>query len=405
MNRERNNRERGGFGRQSYNYYRAERPPVEFSEEDKQKSTNNRNKGNKLSNRDKQRAEAYRERKNAATMDAIAEDFNKILHLGFASLANAVKDLSITQRTAKIVPVSTHAVGIIVRDNILRSESELQGRGQPLNYKRHAFYRVALAMVETKLYTQFKMRTALPYSSFGFGEINLPADLRDRCLGVKTHFLGFVNYLNSIGNLTVGDTPHYVGVPIAQTPFTITLGNLRTAVDAAFNGPPEVRVNLYAHNPFPFAVWGFDNEENPVLANAANIMPAGYAMNEFLQDVEVCQQYFELVNRKYPKRVSAAVNYELEGHKSILVSCQGDIRCADHVEDGVHTRPYIEGDVKEFWPSEPSTSDQDFYYSSLTMVGRVPEEDAHVDGFAVRSPVGAVKSGYLSARTNMSVHY
>ncbi|CAH0730224.1 unnamed protein product, partial [Brenthis ino] len=60
MNRGRNNRGRGGFGRQPYNEYRAERPPIEFDREDRQKNTTNQGKGNKLSNRDKQRAEAYR---------------------------------------------------------------------------------------------------------------------------------------------------------------------------------------------------------------------------------------------------------------------------------------------------------------------------------------------------------
>lgn len=88
------------------------------------------------------------------------------------------------------MPVSTQSIGIVVRENILRTESEMQGRGQPLNYNRHSFYRVALAMFETKLYTQYKMRTALPYSSADFGEVTLPTDLRDRCLGVKTYFLG-----------------------------------------------------------------------------------------------------------------------------------------------------------------------------------------------------------------------
>lgn len=106
----------------------------------------------------------------------------------------------------------------------------------------------------------------------------MPADLRDRCLGVKTHFLGFVNYLNSIGNLVVGEVPHYVGVPGIQTPFTITLGALRAAVETAFNGPAEIRQEIYDHNPFPFATWGFDAEGFPLLANAEEIMPANYML-------------------------------------------------------------------------------------------------------------------------------
>lgn len=113
--------------------------------------------------------------------------------------------------------------------------------------------------------------------------------------------LGFVNYLNSIGNIMIGEVPHYVGVPGVQTPFTITLGALRAAVETAFNGPAEIRNEIYQHNPFHFATWGFDADGTPLLANAEEIMPANYAINEFLQDVEVCQSYFEFVNRKYPK--------------------------------------------------------------------------------------------------------
>lgn len=295
-----NQRGRGGFNRNTRDdggQYRAEDPPVDFRRQNQQQQNNNNNNNNKsgrMSNRDKQRAESYRERKNAATMDAIAEDFNKILHPGFASLAHVVKDLSITQKTARIVPVSTHPIGIIVRENILRTESEMRGANQPLNYNRHSFYRVALAMFETKLYTQYKMRTALPYSSEGFGEVMLPADIRDRCLGVKTHFLGFVNFLNSVGNIVVGDTPHYVGVPTVQTPFTITLGTLRAAVETAFNGPAEIRNEIYQNNPFPFATWGFDSDGNPILANAEDIMPANYGIGEFLLDIEICTQSFEI---------------------------------------------------------------------------------------------------------------
>ncbi|CAH2215904.1 jg22919 [Pararge aegeria aegeria] len=74
---------------------------------------------------------------------------------------------------------------------------------------------------------------------------------------------------------------------------------------------------MYQHNPFPFALWAFDAEGVPSLVNAEEIMPANYAMNEFLLDIEVCQQSFESINRKYPKRISSAVSYELEGHKSI----------------------------------------------------------------------------------------
>lgn len=87
-----------------------------------------------------------------------------------------------------------------------------------------------------------------------------------------------------------------------------------------------------------------------------------------------------------------------------MVSCRGGIRCADHAEEGLHTRPYIEGDVAEFWTAEQSVSDQEFYYASLTMAGRVPD-DGPIDGFSMRNPVNAVKAGHLSARTNMSVHY
>lgn len=152
------NRGRGGNNRSQNRQqsYRDENPSTEFEQQDKQPRQQQQQKG-KLNNRDKQRAEAYREKKNVAAMDAIDAELNKILHPGFASLANVVKDLTITQRTARIIPISTHSIGPIVRENLLRTESELQGRGLPLNHNRHSFYRVALAMFETKLYTQYKM--------------------------------------------------------------------------------------------------------------------------------------------------------------------------------------------------------------------------------------------------------
>lgn len=220
----------------------------------------------------------------------------------------------------------------------------MQQRGMPVNYDRHAFYRLALAMFETKIYTQYKLRSLPPYSSNGYTDGWLPSDIRDRCLGIKTHFLAFVNYLNSIGNFTMGEVKHYVGVPTTLTPFNIVLGNLRTAVLLAADGPAAVRRNYYRNNPFPFAKWDGDDGRQR-LANADEIMPAEYGINMFLQDVEACKQFFEVTSRKYPKRVSSAINYELEGHRSLLVSCQGRLRCSDQIDGREQEYPYLEEDV------------------------------------------------------------
>lgn len=310
-------------------------------------------------------------------------------------------NLTITQKTAKIIPVSTQPIGPILRENILRTEGELQQRGMPVNYNRHAFYRLALAMFETKLY---KLRSLPPYSYNGYADGWLPSDIRDRCLGIKTHFLAFVNYMNSIGNFTMGEVKHYVGIPTTLTPFNIVLGSLRNAVMLAANGTAPVRRNFYRNNPFPFGQWkGEDGRQR--LVNADEIMPADYGINMFLQDVEACKQFFEVTSRKYPKRVSSAINYELEGHRSLLVSCQGRLRCADQVDGREQQHPYLEEDVTEFWTGEAQVTDQDFYYASLTMAGRFPARPVDQEGFKMRDPVNAVKAGNMSARTNMSVHY
>lgn len=337
------NYSRGGSRNQSTSnrIYRDNDPPNRDEEPGPQPSKPRY----KMSGRDKQRAESYRVRKNISTMDSIDAELNKILHPGFASLANVVKDLTITHRTARIVPVSSHAVGVIIRDNILRTEGEI--RAFPANYNRHSFYRVALAMLETKLFTQYKLRTITPYSSVGFMDGGwVPAEIRDRCIGVKTNFVAFANFLNSIGNITLGDVKHYVGIPSTMSPFVITLGNLRNAVTLARNAPVAIRRNFYRNNPFPFAVWEGQNDDR-VLVNADDIMPVEYMLPQFEQDLEVCKQFFESVNRKYPKRVSSSINYELKGHKSIFVSCQGRIRCADHIEGFEQREAYINDDVSE----------------------------------------------------------
>lgn len=365
----------------------------------------------KLTKRDKERADDYRTKQNEKSgYDKIADDINKILHPGFASLSAAVKDLSLTTKTAKVVPVSTIAVGPLIQEGI----NSIRGtvRQLPDAFNRHSFYRVALGMLDVRLYTQYKMRSRTVRQGAAQYQDNwIASERRDVLLGHKHHLLSINNFLNAIGNFVHNDTQYYVGVPQAHSPYTVTIQNLRDCINLAANGPIVVRRQFYNANPFPFAQYQVNVLENgqidPFLINADEICPAAYDDVAFRNDLEIVKQTLAMVQRKFPKKIGDSIDYSESGHKSILVSSYNmapRFRAVPE-RDIAAQLDNIEGEVESFWSSETGITDQDFYYASLVLTGLHENLPNAQHAFRNRAEDWACVSGYTNAITNMRVHY
>lgn len=365
----------------------------------------------KLSQRDKRRADEYRAKKNETYgYDKIAEDINKILHPGFSSLATAVKDLSITTKSAKIVPISTVAVGPLVQEGV----NSIRGtvRQLPAAFNRHSFYRVALGMLDVRLYTQYKMRSRNARTGDAEYQENwIPPAQRDVLLGQRVHLLSITNMINAVGNFVHNDTQFYVGVPKAHSPYTVTIQNLRDCLNIASTGPIATRRFFYHANPFPFAQWNVVQLENgqidPTLTNAAEILPDNYGEQEFYNDLEIVKQTLSMVQRKFPKKVGDAIDYAAAGHRAVLVSAYNSkprFRAVPEV-DVTGQLFNMEGEVDSFWTSEANVTDQDFYYASLMLTGLYEQIPGNRHAFRNRCEDWACISGNTNALTNMRVHY
>lgn len=151
-------------------------------------------------------------------------------------------------------------------------------------------------MFDTKIYTQEKLRSKTVLSSIPHA-VEPPIEIRDKCLGKKTHFLSVVNIINAIGNLQHGSQTYYITGVGGNGPHSIHLTNLRQCLNLCRDGPQPTRRDFHRLNPFPFATWEVIDGD-PRLTNADEIMPAVYTLEQFTLDLEVCKQYFELVCRK-----------------------------------------------------------------------------------------------------------
>lgn len=361
----------------------------------------------KLTKRDKQRADDYRVRKNEQTgYDMIAADIDKTLHPGFASLANAVKDLSITTKAAKIVPVSTIAIGPLIQEGVNTIRRTV--RNLPQDFNRFAFYRVALGMLDTRLYTQYKMRgRTARQGAHQYQETWLDSNRRDVLLGHKHHLLSFLNYLNTVGNFIHNEVQYYVGVPQAHTPCTVTIQNLRDCINLATNGPIAVRRLFFRNNPFPFAEYA-GPDDDPVLVNGDDICPADYGDDDFHADLTIVKDTCAATQRKYPKKIGDSVDYSSPGHRALLVSSISDphdrFRAIPERDVGPQLNN-IAGTIDDFWTSENNLTDQDFYYASLTLAGHYIDMPNVHASFGVRDEVWACMSSNTNAVSNMKVHY
>lgn len=365
----------------------------------------------KLSQRDKKKADEYRAKKNETYgYDKIAEDINKILHPGFASLASAVKDLSLTTKTAKIVPISTIALGPMVQEGVNSIRSTV--RQLPVAFNRFSFYRVALGMLDVRLYTQYKMRSRNARTGDAvFQENWIQPARRDMLLGQRIHLLSITNYINAVGNFIHNDTQFYVGVPKANSPYTVTIQNLSDCVNLAANGPIAVRRLFYRSNPFPFSQWRVEQLPNgqidPTLTNGADICPANYGDEDFFNDLEIVKQTLSMSQRKFPKKIGDAIDYAAVGHRAVLVSAynvEPRFRAVPEVNEDPQLHN-MEGEVDSFWSAEGNITDQDFYYGSLMLTGLYENIPGNAHAFRNRCEDWSCLSGHTNALTNMRVHY
>lgn len=407
------------------------RPPSNQGYEDPSKSGNNsqdqqpnhqdqqhqgqgqrgRGKGPSNKSRDNKRRDAHREINNKKEMDAIADDINKTIFLGFGSLQEAVDKMSLKTRNASPLPISTHPVGPLVQRSIVSLLNLVNPNTLPGNFSVFPFYRISLCQASLKMFNAYASRSANTFLPPGNQQRDfLTSDMRDAIKGCRLTLLPIANYVNAIGNVTVGDENYSAYFPTYMSPSTITLDTLSQATQLCANvaTPRRTRNAFYRYNPFPFAVWEQDDEEGWRLANSDQIMPVGYNLATLRQDLDVVEAFFSKIQTKYPTRVGKIVSYDGLGHKCTLISSSGNLRAANVSFQDIQQSRYgvsLNGDVTELWSAERAVTDVDYYYASMILAGNFEQENPLYNNIPERHSQMRFSTGTTSSEANIRVHY
>lgn len=157
------------------------------------------------------------------------------------------------------------------------------------------------------------------------------------------------------------------GISVADrlipTPENIHLTNLRSVVTALADGRTErrVRQNFRLKNPIPGAIFN----ENFILQNPDEIMPAGYGSPELVRDLFAVKAWHEATMDLKPVRNKWFTNVDMintvQGNESMLVSNDSqDLRIVAARVDG-QIQNTIEGDITHFWILNEIPMQMSFY--------------------------------------------
>lgn len=270
----------------------------------------------------------------------------------------------------------------------------------------YAFYRVALAQFEFRLLCGKPSNlNTLETGEFGlFYRPRMDIEERDIVKMMRINFSPFVNLISAIGTFEYnGDVYHTL------CPTDLTLGilysNLRHVVDTMSNPltPQPIGQAFYDACPLPFPVWnqpariGIRRRADgqppvdpgfPLLLNAGDYFPAGYAIEDFERDVHRVRNFISFATRKECKLVSegAAIDFDAPGHHRVLVSNDAvGLKNPDRIGEHDWSREALpEGDLSSFW-SRVRLPPADMFMGVLNLAGERRADAGNA--FALRSPL------------------
>lgn len=251
----------------------------------------------------------------------------------------------------------------------------------------YSFYRVNLAMFETRLY-EIREIQKLPLQILDkVFDVSLQPEILMITHAVKVHPVSVGRIIRATGPIEYGDE-YYVpaaacneknqrGDIVPQSEHVL-FSNLRAYVVALADEetPAVVREAFYLHNPIPGAVWRGE-VGNHILDNPDEIIPPDYNVDGLRDDIDDYNRMMTWLQKKVPKFVCTnQIAYEAKGDRSIFISNSQENakiidRRAGEALSAYYQRMKIEGNIHEFW-SQRSLKNIEELNGILMLAGELP---------------------------------
>lgn len=313
----------------------------------------------------------FREKKGAEVLAEHDAELRKSLLCGFDSIEQVIKAKEYEDTKRNIVlPVSTRVAGfstVHILNKILNVEHN-RNRLPEMTY--FAFYRVMLAMIERKVFDNRITASIDNRELWYLSEDFEPFKTVVTSLNVVTQQVGAliksvsVFKYNNSNFVPLFPRGIYVGNRLIPTPENIYLTNLREVVTALADVRTDrrVRQNFRMKNPIPGAVFN----ENHILTNPDQIMPADYGAPQLVADLYSVKAWLEATAELKPVRAKWFTNVDMintsHGNESMLVSNDSqDLRIVATRNDQGVISNRLEGDVTHFWIFSEIPMQMSFY--------------------------------------------
>lgn len=341
--------------------------------------------------RDKQHFENKRDQMSIKTDSKNKKVLFDQLYFGLKIQEDVMQSMQVVPCSI-ILPMSTRGIGFMTR-YLMQKFSLLNIPNINFHNLCASVYRVTLCMFEIKLMQVMQNQVSLNIGH-NFENIAVSIDVIQAIGSLSSGFSPLINLISSIGILRAYGTTFlprlssmiYVDGSNTWDPTLVSFTNLRDFVNALSNPltPQAVRLWFYNHNPIPCAVWnrpvdrrdahGEPVDQNwPLLMNPDHIMPPGFDLIKFHNDIHLIMTSLNIIARKYPKYVFIGrVDYDGPGVASQLVSNDtSDARCADINFPNAYSKRFLEGNITSFWSNEIMTKPE-FYIGMFNLFGELP---------------------------------
>jgi hypothetical protein len=239
-------------------------------------------------------------------MRRITEALDAKLGVGLKEVEDALNQIEANKTTKAVTHlVTTRTLGFCAAQIYFQSSAQWN-----LVYcSIYAFYQVNLALFETRLYNIRKIQEEPIQFADEVYEVPTRPDFMQIAQTVNAYPDQVGRMIKAVGPITKGGeyfvpalaTGHYTrnGRLIPQSEHVV-LSNLRDTVVAVADQAtqPQVREAFYHHNPIPGAIWRVENGTH-VLANADEIMPANYGIEDLQDDIDDYSRMFTWMQKSY----------------------------------------------------------------------------------------------------------
>lgn len=266
-----------------------------------------------------------RQEKGAVTMQNLQDEIRKMMFVGTTE-DDTLARLS-EQQTLKAITLSitTRGIGLGICHLTFISISYHENIRVPSCY---AMYRVFLGLLEAKLEA---IKADLPLVPRLVEHIKQPGVTSDMLRAAQSvtivpepirriiNAIGYVKFEEKIYVPAVARDPIDRHGRVTPRPENVLLSTLRRTVEYLSDATTAhaVRRRFHENCPFPGAIW----DENDILQNSDDIMPAGYNLyDDFRRESLLIAPYLVSLQKHVPKLVGGTLDFKSSGRNSLLIS-------------------------------------------------------------------------------------